>query len=438
MSTKHLKKEILRLALPYIIGNITIQLLGFVDLALMGELDSPSYMGAIALGTQMFSIIYWAFGFLRMSTGGLCAQAFGAKEKAHTTGILYRSLSIALILGCSLLFFREQLASVGLQLLEGGKLTQQYAREYFFIRIWAAPAAIAIFSFSGWFLGIQDAQTPFWITIVINLLNLALSSLLVLGFELDHRGAAWGTVIAQYTGLFCFLFILIKRHKRYVHCSFRAAISSCKAYLPLIKIGGTLFFRTLCIISVFTFFTKESAAQGDEILASNTIIRELILFVSFFMDGLAHAAEALVGRFIGERNQHLLKRCVRQIFLYSTYIAVVFTLIYLLFGSSILSWMNRNNPQVFEIVKQYLIWVYLIPILSFSSFIWDGIFAGMARAKAMLVSVFIASLGFFFPAYYLLQYLCGEDFRNHILLGSMLGFMFVRGLVLTFYYYKDH
>lgn len=429
----NLYREVMRLALPFILGNVTIWMLSFVDLSLMGGLDA-SYFGGVTLGSQVFNIIYWAFGFLRMGTGGLCAQAYGANDKEEVSAVLVRALLVSLVVGVLLLMCQSFISQCAFAWMSGESETKLLAKEYFAIRIYAAPAAISIFVFSGWFLGIQNAKTTLWITILVNCCNLLVSSLLVLVFDQGHRGVAIGTVLAQYTGLTCYLIVIIRKRKYYLHSFLIKSIRSWYAYKSFFRISSTLFVRTLCIIGVFTFYISESAAQGDYVLNCNKVISEMILFVSLFMDGLAQAAEALVGRFAGEKNLSRMRACIRYVFRFSLLIAISLSLLYFFFGGDLLAWMTRGEPQVYLYAKQYLVWLFLIPLVSFASFIWDGIFVGMTRTKAMLTSVLIGCVVFFFPFYYLCTYFCDEKWQNHILLGAMLGFMLVRAVVLTLLY----
>lgn len=426
-----MNRSILKLAIPNIISNITVPLLGMVDLALMGHLDSQVYIGAIALGGVIFNFIYWGFSFLRMSTSGFTAQAYGEKNKTESITILIRALLVALLISLLILILQAPIAWASFKIIGGSTEVETLANEYFRIRVWAAPAALSLFVFSGWFLGMQNARYPMIIAIAVNVVNIFLSMLFVFVLKMSSNGVALGTAISQYVGLIIAFVLFSLKYREMLTSVSKKGIMNLKILVEFFKVNSDIFIRTFCIIAVFTFFTSKSAGINDTILAVNSILIQLLLFFSFFIDGFAFAGEALVGKFIGAKEIANLKKVIRLLFYWGVGLAIVFTLIYLP-GVNIILNILTSQVDVINSAQPFLVWVILVPIASFGSFIWDGIYIGATASRAMRNTLLASTFLVFTPIFYFLNPLLG----NHALWLGMVLFMFSRGVIQTILYKK--
>jgi len=397
-----------------------------VDLHLMGYLNSEIFMGAVALGGVIFNFVYWGFAFLRMSISGISAQAYGRKNKQEISMVLYRGLFVAFIGSILLLFFQNGLEKFSFWLLDGSPEVKELARNYFYIRIWAAPAAISLMVITGWFLGMQNALYPMIISITINIVNIICSFLFVQHFNMQEKGVALGSLIAQYTGLILALILFIKKYSwvlSYFNLKAIAILSHIKDFL---NVSGDIFIRTWCVIAVFTFFTSKSAAYGDLALAANSALIQFLFLFSYFLDGFAYAAEAIIGKYFGAKNKVKLLEASVKLFHWGTFFGIIFTATYFFWGNNLLH-IFTNKQNVLIEAQKYLPWLVLIPIASFASFIWDGIYIGSTASKAMRNTMLIASIIFFFIPYYLLENRIGV----HALWLSMILFMLSRSVSQT-------
>lgn len=426
-----MNKRILKIALPNIVSNITIPLLGIVDLALMGHLGKVDFIGAIALGGTIFNFLYWGFAFLRMGTTGITAQAYGARNLSETILSLSRALLVALLGSTVILLLQKPIADLSFYVIDSEESVEKIAKSYYYIRVWAAPATIGLYALTGWFIGMQNSKIPMIIAIVSNIINIALSSYFVYGMNLDARGVALGTVIAQYCGLFIALFFILRFYRRLFHYWSRKGMMQIKELKTFIAINKDIFIRTLCIIFVFTFFTTESANTNKTILAVNSLLLQFLFIFSYFMDGFAFAAEALVGKFIGAKNQTGLRSVIRLLFIWGIGISLAFTIFYATSSNWILAALTNSESTILE-AQAYIKWIVLLPILSFGSFLLDGIFIGATASVYMRKTMMAATLFVFIPSYYLLS----NTFQNHGLWMAMLGFMLARGVFQTIYYKK--
>ena len=413
------------MAIPNIVSNISIPLLAMVDLGLMGHLGSEKYIGAVALGGMLFSFIFWAFGFLRMGTSGFTAQAYGQRNLAETGNILIRSVVTAFGAGFLLILMQLPLGWVAFRLVDGSSQVESLAQQYFAIRIYSAPATLFIYAVIGWFIGMQNAKLPMILAISVNLLNVLLSLLFIKVFAMDSNGVAWANVISQYGGLLLGMYLLSFYWRKIGKKIVVADALNREALLRFIHVNKDIFIRTLCLIFTLSFFTTQSANTSDTILAVNTLLFQFFYFFSYFVDGFAYAAEALAGKYIGSSDNGMLKKVIRKLFVWGAAIAGVFTLVFLFAGGSILNLLT-NNPNIILAAKPYMFWVVLFPIITFSAFIWDGIYVGATASKAMRNSMLVITLLIFLPAYYLSQPIIGN---NGLWLALML-FMGARGLFL--------
>ncbi len=423
-----MNKEILRIAVPNIISNITIPLLGMVDLAILGHLESGIYIGAVALGSMIFNFIYFGFGFLRMSSSGFTAQAFGAKDKKEIILTLSRAITAALIGSFFILLLQYPIALLGFELISGSPEVEALAKEYFFIRIYAAPAAISLFAITGWFLGMQNAKYPMIIAISITSLNLIFNLIFIYGFGMKADGVAWGSLLAQYCGLSLAIILFLKKYRSYLAYWTYKSMMQLKALKRFFLVNRDILIRTLLLLLSLSFFTAESARISNEVLAANTILLQFFFIYSYLIDGFAYAAEALVGKYIGAKKPQALKNTIINLFKWGLGISLLFTLIYFLSGKSIL-YIITNDPNVIADATPYLIWVVSIPLLTFAAFIWDGIFIGATATSTLRNAMIISTTLLFFPFYFII----GKNYGNHGLWMALMIFMFSRGLILTLF-----
>jgi len=393
-----LNREILRLAIPSILANITVPLVGMVDLAIAGHLHSGSgaaaYIGGISVGALMLNLLYWNFFFLRASTGGLTAQAYGRARLAGPTTegptecaeILGRGLCITLGFAFLILALQWPYSRLALLVVDGTPQVIDLALKYFFIRIWAAPATMSLMAFRGWFVGMQDSASSMWVDLIVNCVNIVASLILSLGIAgwegLGFAGIPLGTVIAQYCGLSYSLIRCATKYRsefqgfRLLHCFHRGGLRS------FISLNADLFVRSLSFTGIYMGFTMIAAHYGDLMLASASIMMNLLMIFSYFTDGFAYAGQALTGRFIGEKNQDMVRRSVRGVFAWSMAVAGIWVLIYWLAGTPLLNIMT-DDTAVREACTAFLPWLIIMPPLGCAAFTWDGIYVGATASKGI-------------------------------------------------------
>lgn len=422
-----MNKQILHIALPSIISNITVPLLALVDTTIVGHLGSASYIAAIALGGIIFNMIYWLFNFLRMGTGGLTAQAYGANQHQATSYILLRSLTIAGGIALTLLLLQRPIFQVTFHFVTATAEVRSLASIYFNILIWGAPAMLALYSFTGWFLGMQNARIPMCIAITQNVVNIAVSTLLVFGCHLKIEGVALGTLISQYTALLLAVIFCLTKFDVKQHFELKAIldINTLKRFF---QVNRDIFLRTLCLIAVTTYFTSAGSTQGELTLAANTLLMQFFIIFSYFMDGFAYAGEALGGRYFGAHDRLNFQRMTRCLFAWGGALSVLFFFIYFLSGTSLLHLLT-NDSQVINRAQQYLPIVYFIPLISFAAFLFDGLYIGTTATRYMLISMFCASAAFF-----VLINVC--TLSNTLLWLAFLVYLGGRGLMQAFLFKK--
>ncbi|OQX81706.1 MAG: MATE family efflux transporter [Bacteroidetes bacterium 4484_249] len=423
-----MNKQILGLAVPNIISNITVPLLGMVDIAILGHLESAAYIGAIALGGLIFNFIYAVFSFLRMGTSGFTAQAFGEKNNSEIILMFGRSMFFAIAGGILIILFQYPIDLLSFHLIEGSNEVETLAREYYYIRIYAAPASLGIMALSGWFTGMQNAKFPMIIAIVINIINVVANLIFVYGFGMKSDGVAYGTVIAQYSGLLLGLFLFFRKYKSFFNFWIKKDFFNWIKLKRFFKVNTDIIIRTLCLIFTFAFFTAQSAKIDNTILAVNTVLLQYLFVFSYLTDGFAFAAEALVGKFVGAKNLKDLKKSVKLLFLWGLYISVLFTLTYVFAGDYLL-YILTDNINVIDAASPYMFWIGLVPLVTFAAFIWDGIYIGATASAPMRNTLLVSTLVIFLPAYYLLR----SPMGNHGLWLAIMLFMISRGVLLTLY-----
>lgn len=419
-----MNKSILKIALPSILTNITVPLLGLVDTAIVGHLGSAAYIGAIALGTTLMSMAYWGFGFLRMSTGGLTAQAVGEGNRERCFTLLIRSLTWALLIAALLILLQTPLLRAVLYFAEGTDEVRQLATTYFRILIWGAPAVLCLSGMNGWFIGMQNATIPLIIAVVQNLINIAVSCFLVFGLNWTIEGVATGTLVAQYAGL-ALAACLVLRFRPLPSCTtLRTAIGrSSLLDTTFLRMNRDIFLRTLCLLAVTSFFTFAGTRHGDLILAANALLMQFFLLFSYFMDGFAYAGEALCGKAWGGAKWDAFQRTTRYLFIWGGTLSAIVTLVYYFAGTQLLTALT-DHPSVVECAQAYLPYVSLIPLISFPAFLYDGIFIGITFTSGMLRALAVATLIFF--ALHLLLF---PSMGNTALWLAFLAYLGTRGMV---------
>ena len=394
-------KAILRLALPSILANITIPLVGIVDTAIVGHLSDAAAIGGIAIGTMLFDLLYWNFGFLRVGTSGLTAQAYGSSNETECRRILLRSLSIAMMAAVVILAIQWLFVTAVLAVVPCSAEVASVAREYFFVRIWAAPATLSLFTFKGWFIGMQDTKSPMAVDILVNVVNMAASYYLAVKTPLGVVGVAWGTLVAQYSGLILAVAILLVR---YIDKSVFRNIDRWKEALRgaelrrMLSLNTNLFIRSLCFMVVYVGYTSLASLYGDTELAVSSIMMKLFMFFSFFVDGFAYAGEALVGKAFGESSLEHCKtpeihRTVRALFNWALGVGLLFTVIYAFWGDEAFALMTSDATVLAAAVK-YKIWLIGMPLISTLAFMWDGVYIGATAGVQIRNSMIWAAVGF--------------------------------------------
>lgn len=420
-------REILAISLPSIVANITAPLMSMADTAIAGHLGSEKYIAAIAIGASLFNMLYWGFAFLRMGTSGMTAQAFGAKNTDRQTVILLRSLLVAFTIGLAMILLQRPLIHFMVDFMEAKGDVEVLVNTYTKICIYGAPAMLGTYALSGWFIGRQNSRRPMYISVAVNLINIALSLTLVYYFHFAMAGIAFGTLIAQWFGLLFGLYFVLT-DKLQISKSLLRSIFDISELKRFFSINTDIFLRTLCLIAVTLWFTRTGAAQGDIMLSVNAILIQFFIIFSYFADGFAYAGEALAGKYCGAKDDASMTQTVRNLFKWGFGIAILFTAVYFIFGSTFVS-LFCDNAAVKAQAAEYVVWVSLVPIAGISAFIWDGIYIGMTRTRSMLLSMFTAMVVFF-----IIWYFAFPKWANTALWLAFIAYLAVRGIVLRLLY----
>lgn len=419
-----------RIAAPMILSNISVPLLGMVDTGVTGHLDDSAYLGAVAIGATIFTFIYMGMNFLRMGTTGIAAQSFGADDNDGLRASLGQALIVGVIIAVSLIALHVPLGRLALELLGGDVETRAYASEYFSIRIWSAPGTLANFALVGWFIGLQNARVPLFIFLTINLTNIALDLLFVIVFGMKVDGVALASVIAEYSGFAVGAAFAVAALKKRTGLWPLARLTNIAEYAGFFAINANLFLRTTALMFTLSFVTAQSARLGGLVLAANAVLLNFQHLTSFGLDGLAHAAEALVGKAIGQKRRDILEHSVKLTLKWSLIFALGFTVLYLVAGRLIIAVLT-DLPDVRETAGRYLPWMIASPLVSVWCFLYDGVYVGATRAKEMRNIMVFSTLFVFLPAWYILT-----PWGNNGLWLAFLLFMASRGIGMHFTYRK--
>ena len=429
-------REILRLALPSIIQNITVPLLGLVDLTIVGHMGATRYIAAVSVGSMIFNVIYWLLGFLRMGSSGLTSQALGRRDFPAVKGVLLQTILLGLTISLCFIVLQIPLLWVALKLMvpsaDGMESTETLAplvSSYFNICIWGAPAVLCLYGLTGWFIGMQNTRTPMFVAIGQNLMNILLSLVFVYVMGMKIEGVALGTLLAQWGGLLLALFLW----RKYYGGRSVMKVTACQmAYRKFFKVNRDIFLRTICLVAVNLFFTMAGSQQGEIMLSVNTLLMTLFMLFSYVMDGFAFAGEALCGKYYGARNAEGFHQTVSGLFRWGALMALMFTLCYVIGGNTFLGLLT-NEESVIQAAQPFFWWAVAVPAAGVAAFIYDGVFIGIAESRGMLISCGIAAMAFFI-IYFSLFSLYG----NHALWIALLAYLFLRGLIQSIYLKKRH
>ena len=416
-------RQILQLAIPSIVSNITVPLLGMVDVAIVGHLGDAAYIGAIAVGAMIFNVIYWIFGFLRMGTSGMAAQALGARQLTDVMQLLMRSLSVGLLVALAVILFQYPIKQLALAIVAPEPQIRSLVSTYFNICVWGAPAMLAMYGLTGWYIGMQNTRFPMIISISQNVVNIAASLLMVFVFKMGIRGVAWGTLVAQYAGIAISLTLLWCYYRRLWKFMRWKGVYDKNKMLRFFKVNSDIFIRTLFLVAVNFYFLAAGSRQGAVILAVNTLLMQLFILFSYVMDGFAFAGEALCGKYYGAENYGAFHKVLKRLFVWGMMVVMVFTIVYLIGGQSFLS-LFTDDGVVLKAASSYFPWAIVIPLAGVAAFIWDGVFIGITETRGILYSSIIATI-IFFVVFLVLR----SVWHNHALWLAFILLLITRGIV---------
>lgn len=422
MLDRKVYRRIFALAVPAVVTNLTTPLLALCDVAVVGHLGSAVYIAAIAVGGTMFNMIYWLCGFLRMGSSGTTAQAYGAGDREGAYAVARRALLLAAAMGLLFVVLRHRLAALAMTVIDAPPDVLAPATDYFLICIWGAPAVLGTFVLTGWFLGMHNTRIPLGVSILVNVVNIALSLTLTGLCGLKMTGVAYGTLTAQWAGFAASLAAGLYRYG--FPAVSRKRLADWGELRRFFRINGDIFLRTLCLVGVTLWFTRIGASQGTVMLAVNTLLMQMFTLFSYMMDGVAFAGEALCGRFYGAADRRALRDTVSGLLRVGIVGALAFTAVYFVGGQGLLSLLSSDGDVVHR-SAEYFGWAVVIPAASFMAFVWDGVMIGLTRTRAMLMSMAVGAL-VFFGCYVVLFPRLG----NHGLWIAFLSYLLCRGLTL--------
>lgn len=432
-------KEILSLAIPSIVTNITVPLLGLVDVAIVGHMGDASYIGAIAVGTMMMNVICWLFGFLRMGTSGMTSQAYGRGDSKEAATILFQAIALGAAIGILFVLFQPLLLRLFLFFMRPSDEIRAFASVYFHVCVFGLPAALVMYGLTGWFIGMQDTRTPMTVSIFQNIVNIMTSLLLVYVFGMKVEGVALGTLTAQYSGLLLALYILRRKYASHYQLLFSqftlkpgdySSFSYKHTLNRFFRVNRDIFLRTLFLVAVNAAFTSVGSRQGDVILAVNTLLFQFFTLYSYIMDGFAYAGEAICGKYYGAGNAPSFHACIRRLFAWGVIMTVVYTAAYY-FGANDILHVLSNEQTIIKASEPYLLWVALIPVAGMGAFIWDGVFIGITDSRGMLLSCFVAEIVFA-----IMLSLFFTTMGNHALWLALLSYLLARGVMQTMLFWR--
>ncbi|EKO3566743.1 MATE family efflux transporter DinF [Vibrio metschnikovii] len=424
LTNRTIHRQVLLLSIPMVLSNITIPLLGLVDAAVIGHLQHAWYLGGVALGGMLISVSFWLLGFLRMSTTGLTAQAYGADDRNQLALVWVQGVLMSLGFAAVFLLLHRLIGEGVFALSEASEQVKHYAQQYFMIRAWSAPAVLINFVLLGWLLGTQNAKAPMWMVIITNLTNIVLDVLFVLGFGWKVSGVALASVIADYLGMAFGLWCVWRFWRaKGLPSPWALLLQSTQGMSRFVRLNRDIFLRSLCLQAAFSFMTFQGAAFGDQVVAANAVLMSFLMMISYGMDGFAYAIEAMVGKAVGAKSPSQLKASIIGSTFWSLLICLGLTAVFAFSGSNLIG-LITSIPSVQQTAQEYLPWLVAMPLVAMWCFLLDGIFIGATKGREMRNSMFIAASGFF------LVFILFSVWQNHALWLAMLTFMALRGLSL--------
>jgi MATE family multidrug resistance protein len=412
---------------PIILANVSVPLLGAVDTAVVGHLGEVHYIGAVAIGAMLFNFIYHLFNCLRMGTTGPTAQARGAGDHAEVKVMLARALLLAAAVGSCLVMLQLPILSIALLAIDASPQVEQYARQYFLIRVWALPAVLCTYAVIGWMYGLRNVRTPLVIQLFTNGVNISLDLLFVFGFGMGVAGVAIASVIAEYAGLALGLLYVRRTLRTLPGGGAGSRLFARDRLLRMVAINGDIVLRTLCVVSVVAIFMARSAELGDLPLAANQVLHLFLVFTSFGLDGFAHAAETILGEAVGRRDAAGFRQGRRVVFLWAGLVGLLNVLVYAVFGTAIIALLT-SIPEVRAAAADFLWWPVLIPLVSVWAYMYDGVYLAATRTRIMRNTVIAAFIG-----YLAVLHLAMPIFGNAGLWAAVATFLGMRGLLLHLY-----
>jgi MATE family multidrug resistance protein len=395
---KEINNRILRLAIPSILANITVPLVGLTDLVIAGHIGDAIIISGIAIGSMMFDLLYWNFGFLRLGTSGFTAQAYGRRDLPGAVKVFMEAMGTAMLSALLMLVLQFPVIKYAPYVVEISPEAMVYVKQYFLTRIWAAPAVMALFVIRGWLIGMQNSMSTMIIDVVVNGANIGCSIFFAITLDMGILGIAAGTLVAQYTGLITGFLILVIQYgklRKYVCWEHLLRLREMKNFF---KVNGDIFIRSVCMLVIYCGFTIFSSKYGEEILAINTILLKLMMLYSYFLDGFAYAGEALAGRYIGAKDPPRLNVAIRLLFIWALSIGIISTIVYATGFKELVS-LVTSNYAIINNSTEFYGWVIAMPIVSCLAFLWDGIYIG-ATASVPMRNIMIISVAAFLICYY--------------------------------------
>ena len=415
---------------PAIISNISVPILGLVDAAVLGHLSAPEYLGGVAVGSTLFTMIFWAFGFLRMGTTGLVSQAYGRGDNRSLRQWLLQSAALAVGLALTLVACHPLVTRFALPLFDASQAVSEQATIYFNTRIFSAPAVLLNYALVGWLIGSHQPRGPLYMLVSASTVNIVLDLWFVLGLGWGTRGAALATVIADYASLLIGLLVVRRVLADRLGQFELAMLLDFTALRQLLMLNRHLFVRTLCMLFVQAFFTSQGARLGDDVLAANALLLNILMLISNGLDGFAHAAEALTGEALGRNREDEFRQVVKATGWCSLVCAILFWVVFSSAGSGFILWLT-DIPAVAAGARQYLPWLAAMPLFAVWCYWLDGVFIGAVRSDMMQHTLLIATIAVFLPVWYF-----SRSIGNHGLWLAYTLFIVARGVGLGLAYLR--
>jgi len=417
-----------RLALPIMLANVSIPLVGAVDTAVVGHLPDEKFIGAVAIGAVIFNFLYWGFGFLRMGTTGFVSQAFGAGDPNEMANAFARAVLLGLGVGGALVLLQWPVGRLALWLFDSEPAIERLTYSYFTIRIWSAPAALVQYAALGFLIGVQRTPAVLGLQLLLNGTNITLDLLFVVGLGWGVEGVATASLIGEYTAAAVGVLLVRGTLLRLQGSVVRRRLFDPEAFRSLVAVNLNIFIRTLCLVFAFSYFTATGAAFGPTTLAANAILMHLIAFIAYALDGFAHAVETLGGSAYGARDLRAFRVAVRTSTQWAGIMAVVLAVVFLVLGTVFIGWMTSID-EVYANAVQFLPWVAFSPLLSVWSFQLDGIYIGTTFTREMRNGMLI-SLAAYLAAVWALT----PSWGNNGLWCALMLFFVARALTLYAWY----